>query len=52
MQKTGKKLSLLAPNAPFTKAISVGNFLAYTSRDGVCVYQRYMYAPHTYIYNT
>lgn len=47
MQKTGKKLSLLAPKVPLAKAISVSSFLACTSRDGVYIIRVCIY---THIY--
>lgn len=53
MQKTGKKLSLLAPKVPLAKAISVSSFLAYTSRDGVYIIYTCMHIyTHIYIYST
>lgn len=51
MQKTGKKLNLLAPNVPLVKAISVSSILVYSFRHGIRVYNIYMYAyVHTYIH--
>lgn len=49
MQKRSKKVSLLAPKVPLSKAMFVSHFLTYTSRGGTCITYTCMHT-YTYIY--
>lgn len=49
MQKRSKKVSLLAPKVPLSKAMFVSHFLTYTSRGGACITYTCMHT-YTHIY--